>query len=154
MTADPLQAGFYANLAVASLGQRQLDEAEQATRKALILDPDRPGLYAGLAVVDILRGDAAAAVRDAKKEAEPIRGPLVRAMAQQVGPDHQTADATLHAYIAKYGKEHPYNVADLYGLRKQADLTFEWLQRARTQAKRPTIGPDSAYRSLCACLTT
>jgi adenylate cyclase len=128
-----LQAGFYANLAVALLGQRQLDAAEQAIRRALILQPDLPGLYARLADVDILRGDAAAAVRDAEKEADPISGPLVRAMARQIGPDHQQADAALHGYIAAYGKEHPYNVANLYALRKQADEMFDWLQRARTQ---------------------
>jgi Tfp pilus assembly protein PilF len=133
IVADPLQAGFYANLAAALLGQRQFDAAEQAIRKALILDPDRPGLYAGLADVDILRGDAAAAVRDAEKEADPAGGPLVRAMAQQVNSDQQTADAALRGYIAKYGEEHPYNAADLYALRKQADEMFEWLQRARTQ---------------------
>jgi adenylate cyclase len=133
IVADPLRAGFYANLAVALLGQRQLDAAEQAIRRALILQPDLPGLYARLADVDILRGDAAAAVRDAEKEADPISGPLVRAMARQIGPDHQQADAALHSYIATYGKEYPYNVANLYALRRQADEMFEWLQRACTQ---------------------
>lgn len=101
VVADPLQAGFYANLAVASLGQRQLDAAEQTTRKALIW-------------IRIVRGYT----RDADKEADPIGGPRVRAMAQQIGPEHQKADAALHSYIAKYGQEHPYNVADLYVLRK------------------------------------
>jgi adenylate cyclase len=39
----------------------------------------------------------------------------------------------LHDYIAKYGKDQPYLVADLYALRKQPDDMFEWLQRALTQ---------------------
>ena len=54
-------------------------------------------------------------------------------MALQIGTDRQQADAALHAYIAKNGKDQPYNVADLYALRKQPEAMFEWLQRAWTQ---------------------
>jgi hypothetical protein len=54
-------------------------------------------------------------------------------MAQQIDPDRKQADAALHNYIARYGKDQPYLVADLYALRKQPDEMFEWLQRAWTQ---------------------
>ncbi|MGH8233364.1 MAG: tetratricopeptide repeat protein [Rhodanobacteraceae bacterium] len=130
---DPLRPDFYASLASVLLAQGQLNAAEQATRKALALQPDSPQMYSYLAQIDILRGDAAAAVRDAKQETDPVFGPWARALAQQIGPDHKQADAALHAYIAKYGKTQPYNVAELYGLRKQPDEMFEWLQRAWTQ---------------------
>ncbi|MGH8128286.1 MAG: tetratricopeptide repeat protein [Gammaproteobacteria bacterium] len=130
---DPLRPDFYANLAGVLLAQGQLDAAEQAIRKALALQPDYPLLYANLAAIDILRGDAAAAVRDAKQETDPVVGPAIRAMAQQINPDHEQADVALHAYIAKYGKDQPYFVADLYALRKQPDDMFAWLQRAWTQ---------------------
>ena len=130
---DPLRIDFYANLALTLLAQGQPDTAGQATRKALALQPDYPGLYTDLAEIDILRGDAAAAVRNAKKETDPVFGPWSRAAALQIGPDHQQADAALRDYIAKYGKTQPFLVASLYGLRKQPDQMFEWLQRARTQ---------------------
>ena len=130
---DPFRPDFYANLASVLLAQGQLDGAEQATRKALALQPDFPQLHSFLAEIDILRGDAAAAVRDAKQEADPIYGPWIQAMAQQINPDRQQADAALHDYIAKNGKTQPYNVADVYALRKQPEAMFEWLQRAWTQ---------------------
>ena len=130
---DPLRADFYANLAGILLAQGQLDGAEQATRQALALQPDYPGLYVSLAELDILRGHFAAAERDAKQETDPVAGPWIRALALQINPDRQQADAALQAYIAKNGKDQPYFVADLYALRKQPDDMFEWLQRAWMQ---------------------
>jgi TolB-like protein/Flp pilus assembly protein TadD len=129
---EPLRAGFYAGLANALLGQRQLDAAEQAIRNALERQPGYPVAYTLLAQVDILRGDAATAQRDAKQETDPVYGPWIQAMARQIGPDQKQADAALHDYLAKNGKYQPYLVADLYALRKQPDQMFEWLERAFT----------------------
>ncbi len=130
---DPLRAGWYVNLANILIAQGKLDAADQAVRKALALQPDYPGAYANLAVVDILRGDHVVAANDAKQEADPILGPWVLAMAQQIDPDHKRADAALRGYVARYGKSEPYFVADLYALRRQPDDMFEWLQRAWDQ---------------------
>ncbi|MGH8145771.1 MAG: tetratricopeptide repeat protein [Rhodanobacteraceae bacterium] len=138
VASDPLRVDIYANLALALLGQHQLDAAQQVIHKALTLQPDYPMLYANLAVVDILRGDAAAAKQNASKENDPVYGPWAMALAQQIDPDHQKADAALRNYIAKQGKNQPYLVADLYALRKQPDKMFDWLQRAWTQ-RDPTL---------------
>lgn len=135
---DPLRVDIYSNLTLALLGQRQLDEAEKVTRKALSLPPTFPGLYANLAVIGVLRGDAAAAQRDAEQEADSTYGPWARALAQQINPDRKQADAALHDYMAKQGKDQPYYVADLYALRKQPDQMFDWLQRAWAQ-RDPTF---------------
>ncbi|MGH8273416.1 MAG: tetratricopeptide repeat protein [Gammaproteobacteria bacterium] len=130
---DPLRAGFYINLGYTLLGQRRLDAAEQAFNKALGLQPDFPGLYAYLAQVAILRGDATAALRDANRETDPMLGSWIRALAKQIGPDHQQADAALQGYLAKNSKTQPYLVADLYALRKQPDPMFAWLKLAWKQ---------------------
>jgi adenylate cyclase len=130
IASDPLRAGFYVSLANVLLGQRQLDAAEQAVRKALLLQPGYPVAYTLLAGVDILRGDAAAAMRNAGLETDPVYGPWIQTMALQISPDRNKADAALRAYIAKNGKDVPYLVADLYALRKQPDEMFEWLERA------------------------
>ncbi len=130
---DPLRAGFYLSLANALLGQRQLDAAEQAIRKTLLLQPGYPVAYTLLTEVDILRGDAAAAVRDAKLETDSVYGPWIQAMAQQIGPDRKHAAAALRDYITKNGKDQPYLVADLYALSNQPDQMFEWLERAWDQ---------------------
>lgn len=133
ITTDPLQAGWYYIVSSVLLAQGKLDAAEQATRKALSLRPSFPGLYMVLAEIDIQRGDAAAALRDAQNEGDPVFGPWVRAMAQQISSDRKQADAALRDYIAQHGKNQPYNVADLYALRKQPNEMFSWLQRALAQ---------------------
>ncbi len=130
---DPLRPDFYFNLAVGLLGQRQLGDAEQVIRKALTLQPDFPQLHSYLAQIDILRGDAAAAQRDANQENDPPQGPWIRVMAGQLDPDRQQADAALRGYIANSGKDQPYFVADVYALRNQINDMFDWLQRAWTQ---------------------
>ncbi|MEO7050899.1 MAG: tetratricopeptide repeat protein, partial [Rhodanobacter sp.] len=138
IASDPLRAGFYVSLANVLVGQRQLDAAEQTIRKALFLQPGYPVAYTLLAVVDILRGDAAAAVRDAKLETDPVYGPWVQTMALQIGPDRKKADLAMREYVAKNAKDMPYLVGDLYALRKQPDQMFEWLNRALTE-RDPSI---------------
>ena len=135
---DPLRPDLYAGLAQPLVAQGELDAAEQVIRKALILQPDYPGSYMILAEIDILRGDAAAAQRDAGQETDPMYGPWVRVLAQQMGPDRKQADAALRDYTARYGKDQPYLVADLYALRKQPGAMFVWLHRALTQ-RDPTL---------------
>lgn len=130
---DPLRADWYASLGIVLLAQGQLDAAEQAFRKALALQPDNPGLYATLTAIDILRGDAAAALRNANRESDPDAKASALASVAQIAPDRTKADGSLRDYIAKYGKTQPYDVADLYALRKQSDPMFEWLERAWTQ---------------------
>ena len=136
---DPLRPDFYASLASFLLAQVQLDAAEQAIRKALALQPDFEYLYSTLSAIDSLRGDATAAVHDARQETDPVAGPWIRAMATQIDPDRKQADAVLHDYLARYSEAQPYFVADLYALRKQPDLMFEWLQRALKQ-RDPNFG--------------
>ncbi len=133
VNADPLRPDFYYSLALALFGQRQLDAAEQAINKALALQPQFPGLNTILVEINVLRGNAAAAQRDAKKITDPAYGPWALALVQQIGSDHREADAALHAFIARQGKEQPFLVADLYAVRKQPDKMFEWLERARAQ---------------------
>ncbi|MGH8232742.1 MAG: hypothetical protein ACREPU_00895 [Rhodanobacteraceae bacterium] len=53
-------------------------------------------------------------------------------MAQQTGPGHQQADATLRDCVAKSDKDWLYNVADPYALHKQPDDKCDWLQLAWT----------------------
>lgn len=130
---DPARVDIYVNLVLALLGQHQLDAAEQAIHKALGWQPEYPWLHAYLAEVDVLRGDAAAAMRNAEKEADPVYGPWARALAAQIGPDRRQAEAALQNFVVKQGKDQPYLVADLYAQRKQPAEMFDWLQRAWTQ---------------------
>lgn len=132
LTNDPLRVDIYVNLALALLGQRQLDDVEQVARKGLALQPNYPWLYGILTEAAVLRGNLDAARSSAAKETDPVYGPWAQALAAQIGPDHK-AEAALRDYIAKQGKDQPYFVADLYAARKQPDEMFDWLQRAWSQ---------------------
>ncbi|HEV7123221.1 MAG TPA: tetratricopeptide repeat protein [Rhodanobacter sp.] len=156
---DPFRPDFYANLVVALLAQGNVDAAEQATRKLMTLQPDFPLAYAALAQIDILRGDAAAAQRNAVKIADPDYKTWMLAAVAQIGPDRRRADSALREYIAKYGKDSPFDIAQLYALRKEPNQMFEWLRRAWTQhdpAFTPLVDPfvlayqhDPRFAALC-----
>ncbi len=128
---DPLRSDWYNNLAGGLIALGQLDQAEQAAHKAIALQSNYPGVYLSLATIDILRGDAAAAMHDAGMETDPASKSFAVALAKQAGGNASEADAALHDYIARNGKTQPYYVAELYALRKQPDAMFAWLERAR-----------------------
>lgn len=130
---DPLRADIHASMAWALLAQGQLDAAEEATRKALALQPDYPDLHATLARIAILRGDADAALHESTLETDAGDSAWARAAALQIGSDRRQADAALREYIATYGADEPYDVADLHALRHQPKPMFDWLQRAWMQ---------------------
>lgn len=134
LATDPLRVDINFNLALGLLGQRQLDAAEQVTRKAIGMQAAFPGLYALLTEIDVLRGNVDAARGNAAKETDlTTYAPWAKALAQQIATDRHQANAALRDYIAKQGRDQPYFVADLYALRKEPDEMFDWLQRALTQ---------------------
>jgi tetratricopeptide (TPR) repeat protein len=130
---QPDYPGLYGNLAGIDMARGQLDAAEQAEEKAVALQPEFPFAYASLAQIQILRGDAAAALRNARQEHDPEGKAWAVAASLQIGSDQEKAATAVQAFIAANGKDNPYGVAELYGLRKQPDPMFEWLQKARTQ---------------------
>jgi hypothetical protein len=50
-------------------------------------------------------------------------------MARQIGGDKAAADATLQELIEKDATFSPFQIAEIYALRRDADKTFEWLDR-------------------------
>jgi len=109
---------------------KQLDASEATLRKILELQSDTSHVYAYLAIVDLQRGDAAAALRDAALEPAGFWHDYAVTLAQQAQSDHATAEATLTAFITQYGHGGPYQVAVAYAFRKEPDLMFEWLDNA------------------------
>jgi TolB-like protein/Flp pilus assembly protein TadD len=128
--ADPLRANWYNWLARYLSGDHRLDEAEQAIRKAIELQPTATAYHEELAIIPIQRGEARAALQAAQQEpAGPWRD-VALALARQVGPDRGAADAALKRLIQKYDQGAPYQIAEVYALRGDANATFRWLDRA------------------------
>ena len=86
-----------------------------------------------LTTIDVLRGNAAAALQDAQLEPKGFWQDYALALAQQVQSDHATADAALQKLLNEDAVSGPFQIAVVYGLRKEPDKMFEWLERAYTE---------------------
>jgi TolB-like protein len=129
---DPLGVTRYLNFARILIAGGRYDEAEDALRKAIELQPAAARLHAYLTILDVLRANTAAALQDAQLEPKGFWQDYALALAQQAQNDHATADAAMQAFIDKHALSGPFQIAAVYGLRKEPDKMFEWLERAYT----------------------
>jgi serine/threonine-protein kinase len=130
---DPLGVTRYLNLARILIGDGRYDEAEAALRKAVALQPAASRLHAHLTTIDVLRGNATGALQNAQLEPKGSWQDYALALAQQAQSDHATADAALQKLINEDAVSGPFQIAAVYGLRKEPDKMFEWLERAYTE---------------------
>jgi hypothetical protein len=111
----------------------RLDEAEQAYKDQSTLEPTEAGPKARLSSVEVVRGNAAAALEKAEQVPPGELRDFALANARQIGSDKGAADAALKSLIDKYAQNDAYLIARVYGLRKEPDKVFEWLDRAWAQ---------------------
>lgn len=130
LATDPLNARWHAFLALYLSAIGQQDEAKQAVLKAIALQPGGTSFHQTLAIIEVLRGDARAALAAARQESPGPWQDLALALAQQAGGDSSAADAALKNVVDKRATLAPYQIAEIYALRDDADETFEWLDRA------------------------
>ena len=130
----------YQWLSIYLCGLGRLDEAIAASHQAIEMRPAAVAYHERLAIIEILRGDAQAAL--AAAQAEPASGgwqEIALALARQIGPDRAAADAALKHLIEKDADDAPYQIAEVYALRRDPDQMFAWLDRAWT-SRDPGIG--------------
>jgi len=130
---DPLGVTRYLNLARILIASGRYDEAEAALRKAIELQPAAARQHTYLTIIEILRGNAAAALHDAQLEPKGFWQYYALALAQQIQNDRAAADAALQTLIDNDAVSGPFQIAVVYGLRKEPDKMFEWLDRAYTE---------------------
>jgi TolB-like protein/Flp pilus assembly protein TadD len=131
LATDPLHSRWYSWLADYLSALNRLEEAEVAIRRAIDLQPGGVRLHFVLSEIEIRRGNAQAALAAAQQEppGSVFRdAALVKAL--QSGNDHTAADAALKNLLDKGASWDPYDVAQIYAMRNDADKTFEWLDRA------------------------
>jgi len=126
----PLSAGRYFGLGRKLIGLGQLDEAETALRQSIKLTPGASRPYAYLAMIEVLRGDAAAALSAAQTTPPGYWHDFAVTLALQIGTDRAAADAALKNTIDKYSSTTAYQIAEIYAVRKDPDNMFKWLDRA------------------------
>ena len=130
LATEPLRADWYAWLASYLSGLNRLDEAERAIRRAIELQPGENGDYWNLAIIEVQRGNAQAALAAAQQEVPGFYRDSAVALALQIGSDRRAASLALATLIEKHGTFANYWIAEVYALRSQANETFEWLDRA------------------------
>ncbi len=132
LTTEPLRAGWYNWLSIYLTAANRLDEAEHAVRMAIELQPSAPSFHQQVAIIEIRRGHAQAALAAAQEESPGPWKDQALALARQIGGDRSAADAALQTLIEKDASVEPYQIAQVYALRRDATATFEWLDRAWT----------------------
>jgi TolB-like protein len=127
---DPLSAIRYDSLALYQLSRNRLEEAETAVRKAIDLQPGAGLSHWHLTLIEILRGDTQGALMAAQNAPPGVWRDIALAQARQIGSDRAAADTALDNLIEKHADESAYQIAQAFAMRKDADKTFEWLERA------------------------
>ena len=130
ITIDPRNGGAWSWLGweLAAIGQ--LEEAEQAARKSVEFVPGSPFIAAGLVILQVQRGKNDAALTSAQQIRADIWRDIALTFATQGGNDRAAADKAVNSLIEKSADGSAYQIAEVYGLRKDPDNMFTWLDRA------------------------
>ena len=129
---DPLRTQPHFNLALYLVALSRYDEAEAAMRKVIALQPQAAQNYLWLAIIQMMRGNAGAAVKLAKQETDPFWRTFGLALAQFANGQRAEADAALQKLIAEDADDAGSQIAQVYAVRKEPEKMFEWLEHAWT----------------------
>ncbi len=127
ITLDPLNSSNYVYHARTLVSLGRYDEAEAVLRKAIELQPQGAQSYTELATIEVLRGDARAALDLASQETDPFWRMYAFALARSAVGNSAEADKALADLIERYPDTGPFQIAQVYALRKEPDKVFEWL---------------------------
>jgi TolB-like protein/tetratricopeptide (TPR) repeat protein len=126
---DPLNPQSWLMLAQLQLAKGDLEAAERACQRASSIVPDSPLVLLFVASVRLMqnRADEAAAMFARSPELYGLSG---QAMAEHSLGHVAKSEEALQALVRKYARTGAYFIAQVYAWRGQADLAFQWLDRA------------------------
>ena len=128
---DPANPISYNNLATSLYNAKRWDAAIDAWQTALRLSPDYSTAHFGIGSVLLLgKHDAAGALKEFEAEPDELTRMQGHALALHALGRTKEADATLQAFVGKYGKEQPETVATLHAWRGNLDAAFDWMDKA------------------------
>ncbi|MBS0212764.1 MAG: tetratricopeptide repeat protein [Proteobacteria bacterium] len=127
---DPLNAVMHQVLAVMLAAQGRMDEAKAQADTAVELQPGSDTYRVMQADVAAWRGDFSAALAIAQALPQGLWRDDAMAVALQLGRDRAAADAALKTMIDRHANGASYQIAEIYGLRRDPDNMFVWLDRA------------------------
>jgi serine/threonine-protein kinase len=126
---DPLNVPVNRNLGLYCLAAGALQEAEAALTKTLQLSTQSGMTYCWRGLTRLAQGRLDEALADMQKEVSPIFKLVGTAIVHHARGETEASDAALAALIGEYGADSPYQVAEVYGARGDADNAFKWLDK-------------------------
>jgi tetratricopeptide (TPR) repeat protein len=147
---EPVSAQTWSNLAWVLFWLGKVDLARSAVDRALEITPGFFEAATLLAEMELLEGRAAAALAASAQVPYGTGFPAFIGAAVQQVSGHPDANGTLQSFIARWGGQDPYGVAELYAWRGDYDGAFEWLDRALAtgEADVDQVALDPLLRSL------
>ena len=127
---DPVNVSTLFNLGNSQQSAGRYDDALASYRAVIDLSPRRGGAHASTGVTLLLKGDASGALAEFGQETSELWKMLALPMAYRALGREQESEAALAALIAKYEQDSAYNIAYVQAFRRDADRTFEWLDKA------------------------
>jgi TolB-like protein/Tfp pilus assembly protein PilF len=127
---DPVNPDGHFGLGLSYLQAGRPDEAIAAFRTSLSLSPGRIGAQAGIGTALLLKGEPEAALAEMEQESSGALRLIGLARAYHALGRAADSDATLAELIEKYEQGWAYNIAYVLAYRGEADLAFEWLDKA------------------------
>jgi tetratricopeptide (TPR) repeat protein len=144
---DPVNVSALYNLGNIQRLAGHYDTGIASYHTVLNLSPGQGGAHALLGITLLLKGDAPAAIAEIEQEKNEYLRMIGQPMAYQALGRKADSDQALTALIAKYDKESPYFIAEVYAFRGEADKAFEWLDKA-VEDKDPglsEIAPENLF---------
>ena len=130
ITIDPRNGGAWNWLGWHLAAVGQFEAAEQAASQAVAFVPGSPFIAAGRVIIQIQSGETGAALSSAQQILPDIWRDIALALAAQGGADRTAADEAVKRLIETSADGSAYQIAEVYGLRKDPDSMFQWLDRA------------------------
>ncbi|MBV8782630.1 MAG: TIR domain-containing protein [Gammaproteobacteria bacterium] len=140
LASDPLNVLYLNTLGYWLPVLGHLDDGERMSRKVMELNPGSVDALYNLSYIEVLRGDARAALAAAESVPQGLNRTAALALARQIGPDRAAADATLKTLIDGSGDDSAYQIAVVYALRNDREKAFEWLDRAWKKRDHGLVG--------------
>jgi tetratricopeptide (TPR) repeat protein len=131
--ADPLRGDAYAMCGSVLTALGHYEEARTAFARTLEISPRSVIALSELATLELVSGNAPAALATASRNEDEFWRLYATALAKHSLGDHEGSSAALAELIAKHADAGAYQIAVVHGWRGETDLAFEWLERARMQ---------------------
>jgi tetratricopeptide (TPR) repeat protein len=127
---DPLRPAAFTNLAYFAYTAGQFDLCEEASKKAIALDPEYPGARLTLAQLRLAQKKYAAAAQEVELEGHPLLKAVGEALVAHDTGNVEGGRFAIETLETDYSDMGAYQIANVYAYRDEPDRALEWLERA------------------------